>query len=85
VPSVYLPSTGGWGGRVQERRGTSPSWALGRRTRNVTFGGLEAQNDVQSAAWPPVYAELGTTFASCAITFPTVCAHILGQLMQAGS
>jgi hypothetical protein len=28
-----------------------------------------------------VYAELGTTFASTVVTFPTVCAHILGQLM----
>jgi predicted TIM-barrel fold metal-dependent hydrolase len=37
---------------------------------------------VDCAAFPNVYAELGTTFASCAITFPTVCAHILGQLMK---
>src|SRR5919198_2565426 len=29
-----------------------------------------------------VYAELGTTFASCVVTFPTVCAHLLGQLMK---
>jgi len=29
-----------------------------------------------------VYAEIGTTFASCVITFPTVCAHMLGQLMK---
>ena len=29
-----------------------------------------------------VYAEIGTTFASCVITFPTVCAHLLGQLMK---
>jgi uncharacterized protein len=29
-----------------------------------------------------VYAEIGTTFASCAITFPTLCAHMLGQLMK---
>jgi len=28
-----------------------------------------------------VYAELGTTFASSVVTFPTVCAHILGQLL----
>jgi len=27
-------------------------------------------------------AEIGTTFASCVITFPTVCAHMLGQLMK---
>jgi hypothetical protein len=29
-----------------------------------------------------VYAEIGTTFASCVVTFPTVCAHMLGQLMK---
>ena len=29
-----------------------------------------------------VYAEIGTTFASCVITFPTVCAHLLGQWMK---
>jgi len=37
---------------------------------------------VDSAPYKNVYAELGTTFASCAITFPTVCANILGQLMK---
>jgi hypothetical protein len=34
---------------------------------------------VTSAPYRNVYAELGTTFASAVITFPTVCAHILGQ------
>jgi hypothetical protein len=29
-----------------------------------------------------VYAEIGTTFASSVVTFPTVAAHILGQLMK---
>jgi hypothetical protein len=29
-----------------------------------------------------VYAEIGTTFASTVITFPTICAHILGQLAK---
>jgi uncharacterized protein len=29
-----------------------------------------------------VYAEIGSTFASTVITFPSVCAHILGQLLQ---
>jgi hypothetical protein len=28
-----------------------------------------------------VYAELGTTFASMVVTFPTVLAHLLGQLL----
>jgi hypothetical protein len=37
---------------------------------------------VDSAPYRNVYAELGTTFASCVITFPTVCAHILGQLLK---
>src|SRR4029077_17261287 len=31
---------------------------------------------------PNVYAEIGTTFASSVIPFPTVCAHILGQLLK---
>lgn len=29
-----------------------------------------------------VYADLGTTFASCVVTFPTVCAHLMGQLVK---
>ena len=37
---------------------------------------------VESSGFPNVYAELGTTFASSVITFPTVCAHILGQLLK---
>jgi predicted TIM-barrel fold metal-dependent hydrolase len=37
---------------------------------------------VDSAPLPNVYAELGTTFASCVVTFPTACAHILGQLLK---
>ena len=28
------------------------------------------------------YAEIGTTWASCVVTFPTVAAHLLGQLMR---
>ncbi len=28
-----------------------------------------------------VYAELGTTFASMVVTFPTVLAHLMGQLL----
>ncbi|MFM9887491.1 MAG: amidohydrolase family protein [Burkholderiales bacterium] len=35
-----------------------------------------------SAPLKNVYAEIGTTFASCAITFPNLCAHMLGQLMK---
>ena len=37
---------------------------------------------VLAAPFKNVYAEIGTTFASCVITFPTVCAHILGQLLK---
>jgi hypothetical protein len=37
---------------------------------------------VDSAPYPNVYAELGTTFASSVITFPSVCAHILGQALR---
>jgi hypothetical protein len=36
----------------------------------------------QCARLPNVYAELGTTFAATVTTFPTVCAHILGQLLK---
>jgi predicted TIM-barrel fold metal-dependent hydrolase len=36
----------------------------------------------QCADLPNVYAELGTTFAATVTTFPTVCAHILGQLLK---
>src|SRR5712692_7670569 len=34
---------------------------------------------ITSRPYRNVYSELGTTFASSVITFPTVCAHILGQ------
>jgi hypothetical protein len=37
---------------------------------------------VLSAPYKNVYAEIGTTFASTVVTFPTVCAHILGQLLK---
>ena len=37
---------------------------------------------VLAAPYPNVYAEIGTTFASTVVTFPTVCAHILGQLLK---
>ena len=35
-----------------------------------------------AAPFRNVYAEIGTTFASSVITFPTVAAHILGQLLK---
>ena len=31
---------------------------------------------------PNVYAEVGSTFASTVVTFPTVWAHIIGQLLK---
>ena len=34
------------------------------------------------APFPNTYAEIGTTWASSVITFPTVAAHIMGQLMK---
>jgi hypothetical protein len=34
------------------------------------------------APFKNVYAEIGTTWASSVVTFPTVAAHILGQLMK---
>jgi hypothetical protein len=37
---------------------------------------------VLAAPYDNVYAEIGTTFASSVVTFPTVCAHILGQLLK---
>jgi predicted TIM-barrel fold metal-dependent hydrolase len=37
---------------------------------------------VLAAPYPNVYAEIGTTFASTVVTFPSVCAHILGQLLK---
>jgi len=36
----------------------------------------------QCADLPNVYAELGTTFAATVTIFPSVCAHILGQLLK---
>ena len=35
-----------------------------------------------AAPFPNVYAELGTTWASMAVTFPTVAAHVIGQLLK---
>lgn len=35
-----------------------------------------------AAPYRNVYAEIGTTFASCVVTFPTVAAHVLGILFK---
>jgi hypothetical protein len=35
-----------------------------------------------ASPFPNVFGEIGTTFASTVVTFPTVCAHVLGQLMK---
>jgi hypothetical protein len=37
---------------------------------------------VRVAPFHNVYAEIGTTWASSVVTFPTVAAHIMGQLMK---
>jgi hypothetical protein len=37
---------------------------------------------VLSSPFQNVYAEIGTTWASTVVTFPTVAAHIMGQLMK---
>ena len=34
------------------------------------------------APYPNVYAELGATFGTCIVSFPTVAAHLMGQLMK---
>lgn len=36
----------------------------------------------QCAHLPNVYCEMGSTFAALVTTFPTVCAHLVGQLMK---
>ena len=35
-----------------------------------------------AAPFPNVYAEIGTTWASSVVTFPTVAAHLMGQLLK---
>lgn len=37
---------------------------------------------VLAAPFKNIYAEIGTTWASSVVTFPTVAAHIMGQLMK---
>jgi hypothetical protein len=37
---------------------------------------------ILSAPFKNIYAEIGTTWASSVVTFPTVAAHIMGQLMK---
>jgi uncharacterized protein len=37
---------------------------------------------INCAKFKNVYTEIGTTFASTVITFPTVCAHLLGQFLK---
>ena len=41
-----------------------------------------AEFAVLCAPYPNVYAELGNIFASCVVTFPTVCAHLMGILFK---
>jgi len=37
---------------------------------------------ILAAPFKNIYAEIGTTWASSVVTFPTVAAHIMGQLMK---
>src|SRR4051794_1057925 len=37
---------------------------------------------ILAAPYKNIYAEIGTTWASSVVTFPTVAAHIMGQLMK---
>ena len=45
-------------------------------------GRLHVLMSMTSAACPATDLEIGTTFASSVVTFPTVTAHILGQLLK---
>ncbi len=68
-----------------------PRFFMYESLREVESGAL--RNGVPDISWttefallaadlPNVYAELGTTWASTVITFPTVAAHLLGQLLK---
>ncbi len=56
---------------------------LSGRTRDgvpdIRYSTLLAQ---LASPFPNVYAELGTTFASTVVSFPTVTAHLLGQFLK---
>ena len=68
-----------------------PAFFLGDRLADVRSGKL--REGVPDIAWtieyailcrdlPNTYAEIGTTWVSAVITFPTVAAHLMGQLLK---
>src|SRR5947209_3251082 len=68
-----------------------PSFFLADTLEEVTAGRL--RGGVPDIRWsteyaqlvrdlPNCYAEIGTTWASSVVTFPTIAAHIMGQLMK---
>ena len=68
-----------------------PSFFMADMLEEVTAGKL--REGVPNISWtteyaqlvrdrPNCYAEIGTTWASSVVTFPTIAAHILGQLMK---
>ncbi len=68
-----------------------PSLFLGESLQEVKSGKLRegvpdiswtTEYAVLAAPFRNIYAEIGTTWASSVVTFPTVAAHILGQLMK---
>src|SRR5882724_5829003 len=68
-----------------------PAFFLGESLQEIKSGKLrEGVPDISwtteyatlVAPFKNVYAEIGTTWASSVITFPTVAAHIMGQLMK---
>lgn len=68
-----------------------PAFFLGESLQEVKSGKLrEGVPDISwtteyaalVAPFKNVYAEIGTTWASSVVTFPTVAAHIMGQLMK---
>jgi uncharacterized protein len=68
-----------------------PSLFLGESLQEVKSGKLRegvpdiswtTEYAVLAAPFKNIYAEIGTTWASSVVTFPTVAAHILGQLMK---
>jgi hypothetical protein len=68
-----------------------PAFFLGDSLEQVRSG--RVREGVPDISWtteyavlcrdlPNVYAEIGTTWASAIVTFPTVAAHLLGQLLK---
>ena len=56
--------------------------APGRLREGVPDISWTTEYAVLAAPFKNIYAEIGTTWASSVVTFPTVAAHILGQLMK---